>query len=50
VIYQRSGYEFRNRYEISTSLPAYFDESNPAIKRVSEDAARALVTSILEAF
>jgi len=50
VILQRSGYEFRNRYEISTSLPTYFDESNPAIKRVAEDAARALVSSILEAF
>jgi hypothetical protein len=50
VIYQRSGYEFRNRYEISTSLPNYFDESSPAIKRISEDAARALVSSILEAF
>jgi outer membrane lipopolysaccharide assembly protein LptE/RlpB len=50
VIYQRSGYEFRNRYEISTDLPTYFDESHPAMKRVSEDAARALVSSILEAF
>jgi outer membrane lipopolysaccharide assembly protein LptE/RlpB len=50
VIYQRSGYEFRNRYEISTDLPTYFDESHPAMKRVCEDAARALVTSILEAF
>jgi outer membrane lipopolysaccharide assembly protein LptE/RlpB len=50
VIYQRSGWEFRNRYEISTSLPTYFDESSPAIKRVAEDAARALVSAILEAF
>jgi outer membrane lipopolysaccharide assembly protein LptE/RlpB len=50
VILQRSGYEFRTRYEISTSLPTYFDESSPAIKRVAEDAARALVSSILEAF
>jgi outer membrane lipopolysaccharide assembly protein LptE/RlpB len=50
VIYQRAAWEFRNRYEISTSLPTYFDESNPAVKRVAEDAARALVSSILEAF
>ena len=50
VIYQRSGYEFRTRYEITTSLPNYFDESSPAIKRVSQDAAKAVVTSILEAF
>jgi outer membrane lipopolysaccharide assembly protein LptE/RlpB len=50
VIYQRSGYEFRQRYEISSSLPTYFDESSPAIKRVTRDAAQAVVTSILEAF
>jgi len=50
VIYQRSGYEFRERYEISTSLPTYFDESSPAMKRVTGKAAAAVVTSILEAF
>jgi outer membrane lipopolysaccharide assembly protein LptE/RlpB len=50
TIYQRSGYEFRERYEIATDLTAYFDESGPAIQRVSRDAARAVVTSILEAF
>ena len=50
VIYQRSGYEFRERYEISLDLPNYFDESGPAMKRISEGAAKAVVTSILEAF
>jgi len=50
TIYQRSGYEFRERFEIATDLTAYFDESSPAMKRVSRDAAKAVVTSILEAF
>jgi hypothetical protein len=50
VIYQRSGYDFRERYEISTNLPTYFDESSPAMKRVTRSAAAAVVTSILEAF
>jgi outer membrane lipopolysaccharide assembly protein LptE/RlpB len=50
VIYQRTGYEFRDRYEISTNLPTYFDESSPAVKRVTRAAAAAVVTSILEAF
>lgn len=50
VIYQRSGYEFRNRYEIATNLQTYFDEGSPAMKRVTQDAAKAVVTSILEAF
>lgn len=50
TIYQRNGYEFREAYEISTDLTRYFDESSPAVRRVSESAARAVVTSILEAF
>ena len=50
VIYQRSGYEFRERYEISTNLPTYFDESSPAVKRVTSKAAEGIVSSILEAF
>jgi hypothetical protein len=50
VIYQRNGYEFRERYEIATDLTAYFDESGPGMKRVTRDAARAVVTAILEAF
>ncbi|MEI9975348.1 MAG: LptE family protein [Ignavibacteriota bacterium] len=29
VIYQRTGYEFRERYEISTQLPTYFDGERP---------------------
>jgi outer membrane lipopolysaccharide assembly protein LptE/RlpB len=50
VIYTRTGYEFRARYEISTNLPTYLDESTPALKRVTRDAAAGIVTSILEAF
>jgi outer membrane lipopolysaccharide assembly protein LptE/RlpB len=49
-IYQRSGYEFREAYEITTDLTKYFDESGPAVKRVSQDAAQGIVSSILEAF
>jgi len=50
VIYTRTGYEFRERYEISTNLPTYFDESSPALKRLTKSAADGIVTSILEAF
>jgi outer membrane lipopolysaccharide assembly protein LptE/RlpB len=49
-ITQRSGYEFRDRYEISTNLTTYFDESGPAMRRISADAGRAVVSAILEAF
>jgi outer membrane lipopolysaccharide assembly protein LptE/RlpB len=50
VLVTRSAYEFRERYEIATNLTAYFDESSTAVKRVSRDAARSVVTAILEAF
>lgn len=50
VLVTRTGYEFRERYEISTNLTSYFDESDTALKRVSRDAARSVVTAILEAF
>jgi hypothetical protein len=50
VLFQRNGYEFRERYELSQNPQAYFDESSTAIRRVSRDAARTIVTSILEGF
>ena len=50
VLYSTSGAEFRERYEISTNPQAYFDESGTAIRRVSRDIARAVVSAILEKF
>lgn len=52
VLFTRSGYEFRERYEIASgaNLKEYFDESSTAMKRVSRDAARSVVSAILEAF
>jgi hypothetical protein len=50
VIFNRSGYEFRERYEISIDPKAYFDESGPAMQRLSRDASRSIVSAILEAF
>jgi hypothetical protein len=58
VLFTRSGYEFRERYQIAggtnasseSNLTAYFDESGTAMRRLSSDAARAVVSAILEAF
>jgi len=50
AIFSRSGWEFRDRYEISIDPKAYFDESGPAMQRVSRDASRSIVSAILEAF
>lgn len=50
VLYQRNGFEFRERYTISINPQAYFDESSTAMQRVSKDASRSIVTAILENF
>ena len=49
-IYNRSGLEFRERYQISIDPAAYFDESGPAMQRLSRDASHSIVSAILEAF
>jgi len=49
-LFQRNGYEFRERYEISENAATYFDESGTAIQRVTRDAARGIVSAILENF
>jgi len=50
VIFERPNMEFRQRYEISTTAEAYFDESSPAFQRLSQDVARTVVSSLLEMF
>ncbi len=50
LLFQRTGYEIRERYELSVNPQAYFDESGTAIQRVSKDAARSILTAILENF
>jgi hypothetical protein len=50
LLFTRPGFEVRERYEISTTAEAYFDESTPAFDRMSKDVARSIVSSILELF
>ncbi|HEV2446742.1 MAG TPA: LPS assembly lipoprotein LptE [Candidatus Sulfopaludibacter sp.] len=50
TLFQRTGYEIRGRYTISLDPQAYFDESGTAVQRISKDAARSIVTGILENF
>ncbi len=50
VLYSQPNLEFRQRYEISVDQQAYFDESDPAMQRLSQDVARAVVSGVLEAF
>lgn len=48
VLYENKNYVFRQQYQSTTDLPAYFDESPAAIERLSRDFARALVADVLE--
>ncbi|HEU0119000.1 MAG TPA: LPS assembly lipoprotein LptE [Bryobacteraceae bacterium] len=50
ILYDRTGLEFRERYEASVDQAQYFEESDQALDRMSRDAARTVVSAILEAF
>jgi hypothetical protein len=50
VLVERKSYEIRERYQVSVNPETYFDESGTAMQRVSRDAARSIVSAILENF
>jgi hypothetical protein len=50
VLFTRPTMEVRNRYEIAIDPKAYFEESDTALERVSQDVARTVVSSVLENF
>jgi hypothetical protein len=49
-LYQNNGYIFREQYVINVDLENFFTELNPALRRISDDFASSVVTSIMEAF
>ena len=50
VLYQNTGYIFREQYQVSQDLTSFFEEDSPAFDRLSREFARTLVSSILEGF
>jgi hypothetical protein len=50
VLFTRPNFEVRERYEISVDRSAYFEESDPAMERLSRDVARSVVSAVLEKF
>ncbi|MBI4908580.1 MAG: LptE family protein [Acidobacteria bacterium] len=50
VLYTNGSLEIRERYEISTNSLAYFEESEPALNRLSQQVAQGVVSAILESF
>jgi hypothetical protein len=50
ILYRNDNFVFREPYEISTDVPSFFDESGPAMDRVSRDFARRLVAEMRESY
>jgi outer membrane lipopolysaccharide assembly protein LptE/RlpB len=50
VVFSNPNYIFREQYQVSQSTTALYEESEPALNRLSQDFARTLVTDILENF
>jgi hypothetical protein len=50
LLYQNPNMEQRDRYEVSISPDAYFEERQAALMRSSESMARTLVSAVLEGF
>ena len=48
ILYQNPSYVFREQYEVSQDLSSFFEEDSPALRRLSQDFARTLVSNILE--
>jgi len=50
VLFSRTGFEVRERYEVALDPQQYFDENGTAMQRLSRDVARSVVSAILESF
>ncbi|PYY18468.1 MAG: hypothetical protein DMG61_00350 [Acidobacteria bacterium] len=50
TLFENPNYQFREQYQVSREVTSFFDESPPAVDRLSRDFARTLVAEILEGF
>jgi outer membrane lipopolysaccharide assembly protein LptE/RlpB len=50
TLFDDPNYMFREQYQVSREVTSFFDESPPAVDRLSRDFARTLVAEILEGF
>src|ERR1700722_19398040 len=48
VLNHSENFVFRNEYEISTNVPSFFEEQDPALDRLAQDFARKLVAAVIE--
>jgi outer membrane lipopolysaccharide assembly protein LptE/RlpB len=49
-VYQNNDMIFREQYQISADVQSFFEESGPALERMSRDFASKLVANVLEKF
>ena len=50
TLFENPNYIFREQYQVSREIASFFEESTPALQRMSRDFARTLVSDILEAY
>jgi len=50
VLFSRANLGFRQNYEAAVDPHQYFDESGPALDRLSRDVARDIVSAVVENF
>ena len=50
TLFDNPNYMFREQYQVSREVTSFFDESPPAVDRLSRDFAHTLVAEILEGF
>lgn len=50
ILFNRPDLEFHERYQISINPQQYFDESEAAMQRLSNDVAKSVVSAILSSF
>jgi hypothetical protein len=50
MVWKNDAFLFREEYEISTDVPSFFEESEPALERMAREFAATLVSALLEKF
>jgi hypothetical protein len=50
VLWENPSYWYREQYELSQAPASFFEEENPAARRIAHDFAKALVSNIVEAY
>jgi hypothetical protein len=50
VLFEDDNYSFREVYESTEQLASFIEEDSPALRRLSKDFAKSVVSDMLESF